>query len=196
MTEAIIDIPRILNVLSDLYLSPPKHALLEGWKRELDGERHDAIVPLKAAVDDALKLDGAAQIGLETEFARLFVGPASLPCPPWESVYTSPGRLMMQEAYEAVRSLYADAGLALKGEEVQADHIGVELHFLALLYDRYANSTGDEQEAVLEFADELLDAHLNVWVGPFTTDVENSAHLPFYKTVAQITRNMVSLIQE
>ena len=54
---------------------------------------------------------------------------------PYESVYTSEERLLMQDAWTQVKGIYASHGLALKGDNVdlKEDHIAIELKYMAYL---------------------------------------------------------------
>ena len=197
MTATAADLPGLVGLLSNMYLVPPTREAIEGWRNALAGDLPDIAAPLKHAVDAAA--DSARKGSLEelqTEYARLLIGPAALPCPPWESIYTSPNRQMMQEAHRAVAALYDETGLAVKQTGVLPDHIGAELNFLALLLEKVEHGTEQEQKRALDLADRLLDDHLNRWVGPFTADLEQAAHSALYSTLAQATRNMVSFLQE
>jgi len=180
-----------------MYLVQPTREAIEGWRIALAGDLPDFAAPLKQAVDAAAGLASEGKIEvLQTEYAGLLIGPAALPCPPWESIYTSPNRQMMQEAHDAVAALYAEAGLAVQQTSVLPDHIGAELHFLSLLLERVEHGTEQEQKTALDLADRLLDDHVNRWVGPFTQDLEQAAHATLYITLARVTRNMVSFLQE
>lgn len=196
VTEPDMEVHKVLNILGDLYLASPTRELLGRLHCGLEGERHAALEPLRLHLGKALQLDDPGLDDLQTEFARLFVGPASLPCPPWESVYTSPNRQMMQEAFDDLHELHGKAGIILKETGVLPDHMGAELKFLALLLDRIAGSSGGERELAAELADKLLDDHLNKWIESFTQDVERAACLPLYRTVAMTTKAVVSLVQE
>jgi len=196
MTTAAIDLHRILNVLSDMYLQPPTREALEGWSVALRSEQSAVIAPLKQAIEAVDLANDQDLEQLQTEYARLFVGPAALPCPPWESIYTSPGRQMMQEAHDAMQSLLADAGLAISMVGVLPDHIGAELHFLALLIERMSNGSEPEQQTALVHADRLIDEHLNAWIPAFTGDLENASRYPLYKALAATTRDVVAFLQD
>ena len=124
---------------------------------------------------------------LLSEYTRLFIGPYKLPCPPWESVYTSPKRLMMQDAADQVRALYEEAGLTINSAEVMPDHIGAELNFFALLLQRM-NSKTDGKDDYQGLTEKLLNEHLLKWVPDFTKDMEEAAETSFYKAVAKATR--------
>jgi TorA maturation chaperone TorD len=197
VTTTAIDLPRLVNLLSDIYMVQPTREIIEEWRIAVAGDVPEFAAPLKLALDAAADLASEGKLeDLQTEYTRLMIGPAALPCPPWESIYTSPDKLMMQEAYHKVAALYAEAGLVVQQADVLPDHIGAELHFLALLLDRVGHGTEQEQEAVLALADRLLDDHLNRWVGRFTQDLENAAHAVLYMALAQVTRKMVSFLQE
>ena len=140
---------------------------------------------------DAVNLDSEDELdGLLWDYTRLFIGPDRLPCPPWESVYTSPKRLMMQDAYDKVREFYTRLGIEVGSADVMADHIGAELNFLAILYGIIES---DPKQSVYEnLAEEFLTSHLRNWVPRFTTDMEEAAETLFYRAVAGITRQAVT----
>ncbi len=197
MTATTVDLPKFVSLLSSMYLVQPTREIIEGWRIALDGDLPDFAALLKQAVDAAADLASEGKLEeLQTEYAGLLIGPAALPCPPWESIYTSPDRQMMQEAHDAVAALYAEAGFAVKQAGVLPDHIGAELHCLALLLERVEHGAEQEQKTALDLADRLLDDHVNRWVGPFTQDLEQASHSSLYMTLAQVTRNMVSFLQE
>ena len=86
---------------------------------------------LSAGTEDALD-------ALAVDFARVFLGAGSAEgCAafPYESVYTSPKRLVMQDAWERVKSLYAAHGVRIDTDssELMEDHIAYELAYMALL---------------------------------------------------------------
>lgn len=60
----------------------------------LDGELGDFVASLAGADDAALE---AVRTDLAAEYARVFLGMSRRPVAPYESVYTSPTGLMMQE---------------------------------------------------------------------------------------------------
>ena len=117
---------------------------------------------------------------LQTEYTRLFVGPASLPAPPWESVYLCGENLIFQESTLAVRAAYRAAGYQAAGYPHEADdHLATELDFMASLAERAsaAYEEGDEESVQVLLASQLrfLEEHLCVWTGPFATRLEERA---------------------
>jgi len=195
-TATTSDLPVLFRLLGDLYLQPPTAEARARWLEVLAGCRSDRASVLRQALED-LAAAGVTELEeLELEFARLFIGPQTLPCPPWESMYTSPRRQMLQEAHDAVAGLYAEAGFQVAGPGILPDHIGAELGFLSLLLERAAAAAGSAQEDFLRLADRLLDEHLNQWVPAFTADIETTARMSFYQTVARTTRDLIAAIQD
>ena len=73
-----------------------------------DGE--PSFRELLGVLESAAGADAGGLDAWKAEYTRLFVGPAALPAPPWESVYTSHGRLVMQPSTLEVRSAYHKCG--------------------------------------------------------------------------------------
>ena len=105
---------------------------------------------------------------------------------PYESVYTSPKRLVMQDAWERVKSLYAAHGVRIDTDssELMEDHIAYELAYMALLCREGAERA--EQRAFLE-------EHLLTWVPDFCADLQRCAGTGFYRCVAQLTLGWLKL---
>jgi TorA maturation chaperone TorD len=189
------DYPGMLILLGSMYLSSPSKETLEHWLAAA-GDASGAAKPLRDAMK-ALDLGNTQVIeDLQTEFTRLLVGPAKLPCPPWESVYTSEHGQMMQEPHGAIKALHAEAGLDIPDSRVMPDHIGAELLFLAALLDRLEEENDEQRQRTLDIADRLLDEHLNLWVGRFTEDLEKESRFPLYQELARSTRGVLAVLQE
>lgn len=128
-----------------------------------------------------------AEEDLAVDFARIFLaaginkGEAAFP---FESVYTSKKKIVMQEAWEEVRSIYAtyDLGMGAPDGEFLEDHIGLELEFMAFLIRENA-----DERSQLDF----LENHLCNWIPAFTADLEKFATTDFYKGLALLTRGVV-----
>jgi len=193
MTEEMTTPSEALSLLSSMYLCKPSRESLENWKAALSGETSFFLDELKKAISD---IDMTSETELEDllwEYTRLFIGPYKLPCPPWESVYTSPKKLMMQDSSDQVRALYAEAGLAIYTDDVMPDHIGVELNFLSVLLQRAQSETSNKAEEMGRTAI-LLNEHLEKWVPQFTRDMENAAERPLFRALARTTRQVIEVI--
>jgi TorA maturation chaperone TorD len=184
--NVLSDIPQALHLLSSMYLCKPTNAAILNWKTLLAEETLDFMGALKEAITQIDHSSSKELDDLIWDYTKLFVGPYKLPSPPWESVYTSRQKLMMQEAYEEVKIFYKEAGFTVQDPNVMADHIGAELNFLAILYQK--NDPG--------LAKKFIQEHLLRWVSQFTKDMEKAATTALYKTLAKVTRDYISSLIE
>lgn len=124
---------------------------------------------------------------LRTEHARLFVGPAGPPCPPYESVYRDrddPDELgpVKGPATMAVTRWYREFGVRPAPEHSDLpDHIATELEFAAYL----------SEEGFDERLDQFRDEHLDAWTDEFLDLVENETCEQFYESLAATTREVL-----
>lgn len=123
------------------------------------------------------------------EYARIFVGPAALPAPPWESVYRDNKRMLMTATTLSVREHYRAFGYeARKLLHVPDDHLAIELDFLAALAQEAldACAAGEVEEAESAFAagGAFLRAHLALWVNDFSADLRTRDGSTFYCAIA------------
>ncbi len=185
-----IEASNILGLLSIFYLCKPTKEAVENWRLLLSEDIPDSLLKLKDALD---KIDLNSDHELEDllwEFTRLFIGPYKLPCPPWESVYTSGRRLMMQEARDQVQDFYSEVGLKIGNPNIMTDHIGAELNFLAVLHEKM-DGNPEKGSYYTNLAKRFLDEHLMKWIPQFTLDMEESTSSRFYKSLAQVTRDLM-----
>lgn len=130
---------------------------------------------------------------LAVDYARVFIGAGvtgGKAAYPYESVYTSPQGLVMQEAWEKVCAIYRRHGLARKEHsDIHEDHVALELDFMAqLCRDAMKFAARGDSEAVianLEAESRFLDEHLLNWTKGFVRDVERYAEKPFYPAAAE-----------
>lgn len=142
----------------------------------------------ESSVDDV-------RLCLEVDYNRLFVGPAALLAPPYESCYASEakgsgGRLRTEEE-RAVAAEYRRYGYAVPEPLVELpDHIAVELEFLSRMAGREARaweSGAAEAADAMRFAQaSFLENHLRTWAGTFATRVESGARTAFYPGAAAL----------
>lgn len=132
--------------------------------------------------------DGAAE-HIADEFQRLFLGPGKLAAPPWESVYRSPDRLVMQEpAFQALRA-YVDAGLGYEDmTRCPPDHLAHELGFVAALLTPELETPRGPDRAHAFFVE-----HIKTWVPEFCSDLEAASPDGFYGGLALMLRGLVAL---
>lgn len=130
------------------------------------------------------------------EYMHLFVGPAKLIAPPWESIYFGDDELLFQESTLKVRNTYRAFGLLPEGyPRVPDDSLALELDFMAQLAQRSLDALrGGDAAALrrsLEASDRFLAEHLLVWVPRFATRVAASPSALLYPQMSQILDNFL-----
>ncbi|MGG0717239.1 molecular chaperone TorD family protein [Robertmurraya massiliosenegalensis] len=138
---------------------------------------------------------------LAVDFARVFLGAGiyeGTVASPYESVYTSPERLIMQDARDEVLASYYAKGLdKLDTLNVPEDHISLEFEFMAYLCQETQNyvQTRDREGVSRSLIEqmEFLRKHLENWIPAFCEDIEKCASTNFYIAVAKITEGFLRL---
>ena len=131
---------------------------------------------------------------LNVDYLHVFIGntqDASHVAYPYESVYTSPDHLLMQDARDAVLAAYRSEMIALVNEHNEPeDHMGFELAFCAVLLRRAveALTAGNTARAIelVEKERAFVRDHLGVWAPEFASDVKRIAQTGFYRALADI----------
>jgi putative dimethyl sulfoxide reductase chaperone len=111
---------------------------------------------------------------------------------PFESVYTSPKRLMMQDARDEMLALYRAAGLGKADSWKESeDHIAVQLEYMTILGTRISEKydAGDEDGAIeLLFSQKnFLEDHLLAWFPMMAKDMEKFPKTDFYRGLGKLT---------
>ena len=120
---------------------------------------------------------------LLSEYERLFVGPGTVPCPPYESYWRDDvpvhlRRSLMGPCVGELRLLYGEMGLRMpEGAGELPDYVAAELEAVA-----YALST--DHAAV---AGQLFRDHLGLWLPKLCRAVAREASLSFYRELAALT---------
>jgi TorA maturation chaperone TorD len=138
---------------------------------------------------------------IQSDYMRLFIGPAEVLAPPWESVYFNEERLMFQKQTLDVRNWYRKFGLeSEKIRQEPDDHIGLELIFLSNLASLAIQSLTAQDEHRFE---ELMDAqrefirkHLGIWVLTWCGLVERNAQTNFYKGLSHLIHGAMNELSE
>lgn len=154
---------------------------------ELTADLGEALA-LYAALTD-LELPHADEPPTEAAFNRLFVGPGRLPAPPYESVWRSEDRLLMQASAEAIRSFYRAYGAQNTRPEPE-DHLALELEFYALLQQRFV--AGRDPQRHLAAQQQFLTEHLATWVPAFCKAIQTHTTSPFYRNLAESTLRIIN----
>lgn len=132
---------------------------------------------------------------LAVDYAHVFIGngtDAYGAAYPFESVYTSEKRLLMQDARDEVLAIYRSAGLDKQDSWKEGeDHVALELEFEQILANRTVEALrrGDEDEAaaLLTTQQNFLEDHLLSWVPMMTADMKRFAKTDLYQGLAYLT---------
>lgn len=146
---------------------------------------------LKGAWDDSIT-------ELAIDYVRTFIGHGVngySAAYPYESVYTSERRLMMQEARAEVLQTLRENNLKRGNWNEGEDHIALELEFMQRMSLRVADAleAGDEDSAVenLNTQRTFLQDHLLNWLPLLTNDMRLYARTMFYQGLAQLVLGYV-----
>lgn len=138
---------------------------------------------------------------LAVDYSRVFLGAGIVDGKaafPYESVYTSPEHLIMQDARDQVLEFYYREGLDKSDSlDYPEDHIGLELEFMAYLCkktcDSLISSDPSSAKRLLETQKAFLREHLMNWVPDFCADIEKHSQTNFYLALAKITRGLLKM---
>lgn len=185
------------------------------YREEVNREYYEELISLKfpahtgnADVDSGYRLlcgylsqaHPDVIMDLAVDYTRTFLGSGTngySAAYPFESVYTSPKRLLMQAARDEVLVIYRAAGLSKKPSWKDGeDHIALELEYMQIMGQRAlaALERGDEEgsSVMLELQKLFLDAHLLSWFPMMAADMEKFAKTDFYKGLAALTMGVLA----
>ena len=179
-------------------------AFAEGAALESDdASLSEGFARLQADLAGCAGDEGALEM-LAVVFDRAFFGMGPRTAQkafPYESVYTSPEHLLMQDARDEVLAAYRAARVVLVDEACEPeDHLAFELEFMQLLGERAAEAleAGDEDGCadLLATRRSFIDEHLLNWIPMFVADVHRVARTDFYRAVADIAWGVVEADRE
>lgn len=195
------------GLLSRLYGREVDEALLQ--------ELHDSRYPVHTGndlADEGNRLIATYLSGLwentltelAADYMRVFFGhgySGHAAAYPFESVYTSEKRLLMQSARDEVLALYRAAGLSKQERWKEGeDHIALELEYLQILSTRVVEALckGDSEQALawIKSSYNFIDVHLAGWVPLFTAEVDKFAKTDFYRGLAFLTEGFLETDRE
>ncbi len=147
------------------------------------------------------KRDTGTRQQLAVDYAHTFLAAGnyeSFAATPYESVFTSPTGLLMQEARDEVYKAYCQQRVqpdeALRTPE---DHVTFEFEFMATLLERTndALAAGDVERAreCARTARDFNEAHQLNWIDDLCDAVMDCAQTRFYRGLSKVTRGWVHL---
>lgn len=189
----------LYNLLCRIYKKEVDQELLDNMKNMIfpkEGLTSDLTEGYRMLQEYFDASDESAIEDLAVDFAKVFLSAGAsqgMAAFPYESVYTSKKRIILQEAWEQVSDIYASKGLALENvpPDFMEDHVACELEYMACLC-REAKGTMDLLANLQEQRD-FLEDHLMKWIPSFCNDVYNYSDTVFYKAIAKITTGYLQL---
>lgn len=193
--------------------------LARAFRAEIDSELLDELIQVDFSTHSGVREvdEGFQMLGrflqelnertlpdLAADYARIFLGAGPRQAHsafPYESVYTSPQGLLMQEARDQVVELYRQEGIQCSADcRDPEDHIAQELEFVAYLCEKNGQALEEQDdEAVahcLRTQQGFIDSHLCKWAPRLCTDVARIAATDFYKAIALITSGYLAIDQK
>lgn len=135
---------------------------------------------------------------LAVDYVRTFIGHGVngySAAYPFESVYTSERRLMMQEARAEVLRTLRENGLKAGAWNEGEDHVGLEMEFMQRMALRTADDlrAGDEAAAAgrLETQRAFARDHLLNWLPMLVSDMKRFARTSFYRGLGDLALGYV-----
>lgn len=193
--ELMADRALAYRFLSRAYRTAPDAALVAALRAAAASRPDDdplasffaELASVDPSDDETLRIDLAA------DYNRLFLGMGPHPVAPYESVYTSPEGLLMQDARDEVLAAYRSQGLdAPDGFNLPEDHLALECAFMAELAERTAaaceRGEAEAADELVAFQRSFVEDNLAAWVPAFCADVEQQALTSFYRGLAGLTR--------
>lgn len=186
--------------LASLFLYELTEEQIEAFAHiDCAGDGSDIGAALLDAKEYLRHRHGGTRQQLAVDYARVFLGAGNydkILAPPYESVFTSEERILMQDARDGAVSYYRRAGMDLPADNTTPeDHLGFELQFFAVLIDRGSAAIDDNDMAAfgetLALQRGFFTQHLENWVPDFCAAVEEHAQTGFYKAVAAMTRAFI-----
>lgn len=186
--------------LASLYLYELTDEQIESLAHiEVAGDGTAIDAGLSAVKEYLRHRHGGTRQELAVDYARVFLGAGSydrIMAPPYESVFTSEERILMQDARDGAVTYYRRAGLDLPADNTTPeDHLGFELQFVGALAER-ANTALDEGDGetfseAMALARSFFVHHQQNWLSFLCDAVDEFAETDFYRGLAQITRGYV-----
>ena len=181
--------------LSRAFRTAPDAAFIAALRTAADDRPDgDPLAPFFAELDSTD--DEQLRIDLAADYNRMFLGMGPHPVAPYESVYTSPEGLLMQDARDEVLAAYRAQGLDAPDDfNLPEDHLALECSFVAELAERTAAACErEDRDAAAQLVASqraFVEEHLAAWVPAFCDDVESQARESFYRGLAALAREQI-----
>lgn len=150
-----------------------------------------------------IKGDLTEQVGLElgdidtirVDYTNLFVnGYPTARAHPFAGWYLG-DEIIYGDSAQALEKMYSEFGVFYDREEASlpADHIMVELEFLAVVAEEYSQTRNDYYKQALLI---MLNGHMPEWVFKLLDDIESNADTAYFKVLAITIRALLLSLQQ
>ncbi len=174
----------LYSLLRALYTYPLTESLL----KEVAGLTLPPTSPLR---DDLAKMQSSRNAdALNLEMTRLLEGPGRTPAPPYASFYLHDKQLMGPAAIRARNTYLTWQAWPDSGERLPADHLALELGFMAYLADLAMSSESDRPKA-LAASYAFLAEQIIPWLPRFVQSMLQATDVPFFIGLAGFTQTAV-----
>lgn len=156
--------PRLAGILAFFH----RPDWTQEWEIKLDKKTKEKMTAL---IRQGLTQDVADQ------YQRLFIGPNTLPAPPWGSVYLDPECVIFGSSLLALRAFLQQHQIAFQSQQDEPeDHLGLMLMLAAYLAE-------NRPHLVVEF----LREHFLTWAAHCLQQLAKGENAPFYQGLAILT---------
>lgn len=184
------------RLISILFRSEPTRELFDQLRRP---EFLDALLKAGVNLPDELFSQSDQRIftDLETEYARLFIGPGKH-IPPYESVHRADEEEgLYGRSTVRVKQFIESTGFRFRPEYTGLpDHISTEMEFMQTLagWEAEAWDSSDNGFAMKcrKLEERFLRDHLQKWVPDFCMKILNETTVSFYVEIAGLTRDFLA----
>jgi TorA maturation chaperone TorD len=188
--SAFLNLPNVTHVEPIL-----KQQLFEEFPLEIDTQDFKQGLKLLrswAKENENSKLDEVLT-PIRQDYTKLFIGPANLWAPPWESVYLTEEKLTFGEPTLSVREFYLRHGLQYERKNSEPDdHFGLEMEFMARLIAKQQQELANDQQEKAHLIEKeqilFLKEHILKWANNFTGDIIRNASTPYFRGLALLSR--------
>lgn len=120
---------------------------------------------------------------------------------PFESVYASEKRLLMQGARDEILALYRAAGLDKRESWKEGeDHIALELEYMQVLIDRTVTALredrGEDAYNLVKCQYNFMEDHLGAWAPLLTEQMRDFTKTAFYEGLSYMTDGFLQVDTE
>ncbi|AGA69156.1 putative component of anaerobic dehydrogenase [Desulfitobacterium dichloroeliminans LMG P-21439] len=186
------------NFLVELEQEDSKKDLLEASRLLLEVKGVELMQEILHTLDGVNNAGKLGHQDLKAEYTRLFLGPMSPACPPYESYFDTnrpqefQGTLMGPSS-EAMEIALAEEGLELTLDYAElSDHVAIELEFMYYLLSR-AYAEEKDSDVYLKKANAFFMEHLFPWLPKFGAKLSKESRHPFYKGIGLLLESTVKI---